>query len=138
VPTRLLGDTKTFDHCFLVFVLRPVLFFLLAARMLSTRLGRLRPAFFGRALGCCAASGRKLLRFLARFFSRIRLFPGWLSSHRSFLVFVQREPARTRKSNIKFAVPAHSAPGAVGQHPKSGAYIGSSAYLLLIGVRSGR
>jgi hypothetical protein len=61
MPTSLPRYAKTLDHRFLVFVLRLAFFFLLAARMLSTRLGWRRPAFLAERSAAALRAGASFL-----------------------------------------------------------------------------
>jgi hypothetical protein len=72
----LLGDAKTLDHRFLVFFLRPAFFFVLAARMLSTRLGRLRPAFLAERLAAALRAGESFFEFFRAFLRGLGFFQG--------------------------------------------------------------
>ena len=64
VPTWLLRNAKTLDQRFLAFFLRAAFFFLLAARMLSTRLGRLRPAFLAERWAAALRAGESFFDLL--------------------------------------------------------------------------
>ena len=76
VPARLLCCAETINHrFFLAFFLRPD-FFLLAARMLSTRLGRLRPAFLAERLAAAFRAGESFFDFFPAFLRGFAFFQG--------------------------------------------------------------
>ena len=81
VTAFLIGCTETIDQRLLVFFLRVaflVFLFLLAARILSTRLGRLRPAFLAERLAAAFLAGDSFFDFLPAALRGLAFFQGGL------------------------------------------------------------